>query len=110
MSWKQDFTDHTTNIAFNLSLSKDMVHTLRLICTVCEGGFGKHEAFTYSHFLSAGNALVRRGLVGWNHPDDKKVELELRGWYITPAGWHVVSLLRLAELIPAKEVVNEAAA
>lgn len=116
MHWKQRFSDSTTNIAFNLRLTKEMVYTLECIY-LNQLARGIDENF--GRFIPAVRNLISRGLVEHHDiPEDfsswdslKKLEFHNNHkWYVlTPAGTHVVELLKLSGLIKNLSVVQEAA-
>ena len=97
------FAAYSTGIAFNITLSKQMIMLLWFI------GDGKCDYNLYQVHrglrdgIASGRSLLHRGLV-WS-PDP-----EWPGRYeITEAGQHVLSLLRLAGLLETMPKIEKAA-
>lgn len=96
-NWRQDFTGFTGQMAFVLSLSRNMI--LGLSCL-------HHQKPLYEftgHFVPIHCALQRRGLIQHNMCIELNEDEEPREkywWSITPAGELVIKLLMLAGQIP----------
>ncbi|UJW87919.1 PadR family transcriptional regulator [Devosia sp. SL43] len=95
--WRDQFTQYTTGFAFNLSLSRDQASLLEAI------GGGEWEGWA-SHtgrgsFIPTIKALQRRGLAEHNpavHAENRPANSTPKWFYrLTPAGQHVLELLRL---------------
>lgn len=103
MSWQDKFREHSTGLAFHLSLTGDQASAL---AAIEDGTYLKWQSASgRNSFNPAFRALERRGLaehnpavrlVGWSHP-----HIKLRWIYrVTPAGKHALQMLRLANVIP----------
>ena len=93
--WQRHFADHTTRVAFNLTLSRRMVEVLH-IARDCDNQLSLP-------MLVRGTVLnlERRGLIEF-HLADKAPECRYR---LTPAGVLTVQLLVLAGLIPKEKTI-----
>lgn len=98
------FAAHVTSLAFNLSLSRNMIITLAQIAGHAE----KYERDVFVAFggfdtaVTSGRALEERGLVYGFNP-------ERPGMYrLTKAGEHVLELLKIAGLIEQVKIVTTA--
>lgn len=114
--WQNAFMAYTTGTAFNVSLSHDQVSLLAFIDA------GKYQEWKsrsgISNFIPCFRALERRGLAEHNPaakaPADggpsasEKVRIKLKWVYrLTPAGKHVLELLKLAGLVPTLTAANQ---
>lgn len=114
MSWESNFKDSTTNVAFNLQLSRHMVSAMNL---VYDYELRITPDLSMPLFVPAVKNLISRGLV--EHHDigaeyDSMTDIEKMSyklnhrWYtFTPAGKHVFNLLVLAGLITRPRLVVE---
>lgn len=110
MSWQDQFTAYATGFAFNMSLSHDHADLLVHIGDQAPMP-GWRNRNGRSNFIPVVNGLIRRGLVehnaaarivGMNTPGVK-----LKWIYrLTPAGEHVLALLKLSGVSRAAEVVE----
>lgn len=101
--WQNTFTKYATGTAFNISLSPDQASLLAHIATGWDGSRWANHSGRDSFFTTF-RALKRRGLaehnpaaefVGVRHPGVK-----LKWVYrLTPAGHHVLALLRLSGVV-----------
>lgn len=118
-SWKKNFQDATTNVAFQLSLSRNMVLVLADIA--CASKQAAKNGISPRHCYAAGiyrdiwfpavQALKRRGLV--ESVSDRPDRPDLTTLVVTEAGECVFALCRIADLVPdldAKPANTEAAA
>lgn len=113
-SWKGQFKDYTTNLAFRLSLSKEMVYTMELIRDSYHNGGWYTGKENFGRFVPAVRCLISRGLVThhakpndystWTREQQMAFDETHRFYVITEAGWAVVRLLELAELIKPAQV------
>lgn len=102
--WKQNFQASATSVAFQMSLSKNMVAVLAAVAV--DRTFDLH-----SIFVPAARALQRRGLIThhlWNKDTDGPFH-KLKWHRLTPAGEHVLALCRLAGLLPGTQEADDAA-
>lgn len=118
-TWKNQFKDYTTNLAFRLSLSKEMVYTMELIRNSYYNGGWYTGNESFGRFIPAVRCLISRGLVThhdrpeayntWDKDKQSEFNKAHRYYQITEAGWAVMKLLELAELIkPSQQQENVA--
>ena len=98
------FANSVTNMAFNLTLSKNMV-----ICLACTAGVAdiySRDIFTafgsYDTAVTSRQALRKRGLIQKMRGQEKEGIYEL-----TEAGKHIFELLKIAGLVQKIEIANE---
>lgn len=106
--WQNAFTSYTTGTAFSIGLSHDQVSLMAYV------GAGKYDQWSsrsgHHTFIPCVHALIRRGLVEHNPvmkaglPKNVKAKWVYR---LTPAGKHVLELLKLAGLVPVLVVANQ---
>lgn len=98
--WQDNFTRYTTGFAFSLTLSRDQASLLEAI------GVDAHDAVVNwtgatgrNDFIRAFHGLKRRGLAEHNpmmHAANLPANARPKWVYrLTPAGQHVLALLRL---------------
>lgn len=110
--WQDDFTRYSTGFAFNLTLSRDQANLLEAI------GFNAWEGWTgfsgRGNFIPVVKALIRRGLVEHNpiiHAANRPANSRPKWFYrLTPAGQHVLALLRLSGVAVATDPASVEAA
>jgi hypothetical protein len=121
MSWRNKFKEHTTNIAFQLSLSGNMVRALEMAHAYHHGRNREAHNISYDFGRSVPSirCLINRGLVEHHDMDGSKMntpaqlaEYANHRWYtLTPAGDAVYQLCVIAGLItPVHIAANEAVA
>lgn len=107
----QAFREYVTRVSFNLTMSRNQVAALRDIVIMIEHGHEKRmdlrqyerEQFGYyGNFVIGARWLGSHGLVKHTDPTTMQPPWSKCPWELTEAGEHVVGLLRLAGLIPAK--------
>lgn len=101
--WKQNFTDHATNIALHITLSRDMVRAMELAYHYhYSSPEARQLSSMFGRSVPAMKALVRRGLVEHN-PNGKP-------WYsFTPAGLLVWDLCVISGLVEVPSEQEKAA-
>lgn len=111
--WRDDFTRYTTGFAFQLSLSRDQASLLEAI-SLAPKGFPADwvGASGRGTFVPCVKALDRRGLIEHNPAhalNERGVTIK---WHyrLTPAGQHVLELLRLSGVAVTRRAANEVAA
>lgn len=113
MSWADDFTRYTTGFAFNLTLSRDQTSLLEAIGNDASGAVhGWAGASGRGVFIPVVKALIRRGLVEHNPAcsivGQSAMGIKIKWYYrLTPAGRHVLELLRLSGVAGAASVAVE---
>lgn len=106
MSWADDFTRYTTGFAFSLTLSRDQASLLEAIGVDADEAYRNWTSATgRNDFIRTFHALRRRGLaehnpamLAANLPPHAKPKWVYR---LTPAGEHVLALLRLSGVASA---------
>lgn len=96
--WREHFSAYTTSTAFSLQISK---YQCALLCAIEDGTWSTWwTTGPRNHFYGMFLALDRRGLVERN--EEHYSDPRWTGWRyrLTPAGKHVLALLRLAGLVP----------
>lgn len=118
------FRDYATRISFNLSLSRNQVAIMRSVAIAIEANGGKpiyvggaddkigvSTDYRNQHvaqrsagdqipnmFVPGSRSLEANGLL--QHARNDKGGITT--WDLTPAGWHIIALLRIAGLIPER--------
>ena len=111
--WKRKFTEHTTRVAFNLTLTRKMIFFMEVIERFNEMWTKVHDPeyltqeglTTRNDFVPGFHYLERRGLAEHN-PIAKTCGRERVDWIyrLTPAGEQVMVLLRLTGLVTSQPV------
>ena len=120
MGWQSKFQDHTTNTAFSLTLSRNMVRALELAQAYESGGNTYEISKDFGRSVPSMKCLVSRGLVEHHDRPDNWQSLSVleqmafasqHKWYtLTQAGKLVYEMCELAGLItPTKSKKQEAA-
>lgn len=112
MSWQDNFTQYTTGFAFNLTLSRDMASLIESIGNDDYAAW--QSASGRSSFIPTFRSLERRGLaehnpmmaVGMGLPANVKPKWTYR---LTPAGHHVLELLRLTGVASSQALPSDEA-
>lgn len=112
--WQANFASATTGIAFSLQLSANMAALLPAIESGSFYDWTGHDGRRLFH--PTFGALQRRGLAehnpAWRAPNcDSETLLARKEWSyrLTPAGEHVLALLRLAGVVAEAVKEGEAA-
>ena len=111
------FRDYSTRIHFNISLTRNQIFTLwameqmeknhgKGFCFPRKNDYGVEGA---DHFVTGARKLEAMGLVVHQNPLDMKPRWSRPAWTLTPAGTHVIALLRMAGLV-AYEATNKRSA
>lgn len=115
------FADYVTRVSFNLQLSKEMVTALAAIDH--ERRFNAHH-YPMAHLNAAGSrdpinayrfpqqpahvvgnkGLESRGLITWTDPGQMEPKWSDEPFKLTPAGEHVLALLKIAGLVVERPV------
>lgn len=109
-NWRDDFTRYTTGFAFNLYLSRDQAS---LLDAIGRGGPVYREwlsAAGRGTFIPTFRALEKRGLAEHNPAVNAAPIPDVTPKWIyrvTPAGQHVIELLRLSGVAAPAEVAND---
>lgn len=113
------FADYVSRISFNLTLSKEMVTSLAAIdhWRRFDAAHGHNtHMHTYSdgldslrfphqsHHVVGHKGLESRGLIIWRDPGDMTPKWSEPTYIITPAGEHVLALLKIAGLVIERPV------
>lgn len=108
MSWQSQFKDATTNVAFNLQLSKRMVTAME-IAYYYDQRIQSEFTHSFPHWVASVHAIRNRGLVvhhekdsnylSWDFPQRMEYDRNHRYYTFTPAGKAVFNLLVIAGLI-----------
>lgn len=121
MSWQNKFKDHTTNVAFHLTLSRNMVRALEIAHAYhhCKQQEAYYISQDFGRTVPSMKCLISRGLIE-HHDIDGRLQTtpeQLEAYYkhrwytLTPAGEAVYQLCVLAGLIiRPQQASNKAAA
>lgn len=106
MNWQSKFSDTVSTVAFHLTLSKRMVYTLELVAI---NNIHKCHDEGFNHLVPAIRSLIERGLVQRHELPESYAKMDMcekshvyarhRFYTLTPAGEHVVELLKLAGIL-----------
>ncbi len=109
--WQNAFTTYATGMAFNISLSQDQASLLAYI------GAGKYDQWVsrsgHSIFVPTWRGLHRRGLAEHNPACLARLPNRMKAKWVyrlTPAGKHVLELLKLAGVATEVIAANDAKA
>lgn len=119
-AWQDHFRTLSIKVGFGLSLTRPMCEFLSAVADDVHwdrAKYGSGLAFP-DNFLATSAALVKRGLIeqkpeperaaGMRRPATTSYELHSwTHWRLTPAGVHVVGLLKLAGLFVEADVAIE---
>ena len=97
IEWKSRFASHVTRVAFNLTLSKRMVHVLH-IARDCDNQLAL-PMLVHGTCINLSN----RGLIKFRMTHD----VQTSRYELTEAGTKVVELLVLAGLIPKEKTIPQ---
>jgi hypothetical protein len=120
MGWQSKFQDHTTNTAFSLTLSRNMVRALELAQAYERGEDTYNISKDFGRSVPSMRCLVNRGLIEHHDYPDNWQSLSVyeqrafdshHKWYtLTQAGKLVYEMCVLAGLIIPVRVKKEKAA
>ncbi|UJW87912.1 hypothetical protein [Devosia sp. SL43] len=99
------FSDHVTQTAFHLTLSRNMIGTMARIRNHAFGHDGAWTASGADQFIMGAKALTERGLVVHSQVPDATG----KHWTFTEAGEHVFQLLVIAGLVTTEAANDQAA-
>lgn len=119
-AWRDQFKQHAIRVGFAVHLTRGMCEFLSAVADGVQwdrAAFGSCAAFP-DNWLSTTQALFKRGLIerkpdeelqaGKTRPARDKFEIHSwTVWQLTPAGAHVVELLKLAGMFVEADVAAE---
>jgi len=117
--WRAKFTESSTRVAFNLTLSKNHVRLLELLEDADKMNARDYTRFKtdkgIDYMIPAFRGLERRGLAEHNTAEVEKIKPPGIGWdkikwiyRLTPAGHQVLALLRIAGIVAERQEIRTA--
>lgn len=102
------FREYATRISFNISLSRNQIFTL---WNISEGRLGNRQAaidfgIGSDMFVPGAKWLESHGLLTYTDPVTMKPKWKDYPFKLTEAGEHILSLVRIAGIIPEQSINN----